>query len=58
MDVFYTGKDGYLYDTWWNGSAWQESKLSNTKVKSIPAPCYGFAQGRMDVFYVGPDGTL
>lgn len=58
MDVFYRGYDGCLWDTWWTGTQWQPSKISNARLNSIPAPLYGFAQNRMDIFYRGPDGTL
>ena len=47
-----------LHDVWWNGSQWVDSKLSNTKIDSAPAALYGFAQGRIDVFYTGKDGYL
>jgi hypothetical protein len=56
--VFYRGIDGCLWDTWWNGSSWTDSKLSNVKLISAPAPLYGYANNRMDVFYCGSEGTL
>jgi hypothetical protein len=47
-----------LYDVWWNGSSWQDSQLSTTALSTEPAALYGFAQGRMDVFYRAKDGYL
>ena len=33
-------------------------KLSDGPLNSIPAPLYGFAEGRMDVFWQATDGSL
>jgi hypothetical protein len=58
MDVFYRGSDGCLNQTWWTGTQWSVAKVSKVQMSSAPAPLYGFANGRMDVFYKGPSGTL
>jgi len=58
MDVLWKDSDGALWDPWWNGTEWEDMKLSDGPLNSIPAPLYGFAEGRMDVFWQATDGSL
>ena len=58
MDVFWKGDDGYLWDTYWTGTAWADAKISQWQISSTPAPLTGAADLRMDVFWTDSIGAL
>ena len=58
MDVFWKGDDGYLWDTYWTGTAWADAKISQWQISSTPAPLAGAADLRMDVFWTDSIGAL
>jgi len=58
IDVFWKHKhNNNLMDSWWNGSAWVTNELSQVHMKSAPSALVS-ENGRIDVFYQGPDGSL
>lgn len=48
------------YDTWWNGSMWQDSKLGGNGncIPAKPAPLCGFSSNRMDIFWKSKTGQF